>query len=85
MRSFSAAIWKADRSSSQEFNEIEFASNGLLYLKIFKLEWSKVNIRRMQDLSLKAAISMFFFLAIYVYKGMDVIFLIPLESLHFGF
>ena len=60
MSSFSTEMWQADRSRSQESNKIEFASNELFYLKIFKSEWSKVNIGRMRDLSLKAAISMLF-------------------------
>jgi hypothetical protein len=39
---------------------------------------------RMWDLSLKAEISMlFFFFAIYIYKDIDVSFLMPIESLHF--
>ena len=88
MSSFFTEIWQADRSSSQESKTIEFASNGLLQLKIFKSEWTKVNIGRMQDLSLKAAISMvflfFIFLAIYLQKGMDVSFLMALESLRFN-
>jgi len=87
MTFFFAAIWYVDRSLSQESNKIKFASNGLLYLKILKSEWLQVNTGRLQDLTLKAVISMLFlffiFLSLDVYKGMDVSFLIPLESLYF--
>ena len=90
MSSFSTKIWQADRSSSQESNKIEFASNILLQLKIFTVEWLKVNTCRMSDLSLKTAIFMPFF-PLYMYrerereKGMDISFLMPLESLRFDF
>ena len=84
MSLFSMEIWQVDRSSSKKSKTIEFASNGFLQLKIFKLEWSKVNISRMQGLTLKTVISMlFFFLAIYVYKGMGVSFLMTLETFRF--
>ena len=60
MISLLADILSVDRQFSQESQEIKFASNGLLQLKIFKLEWMKVNIGRLLDLTLKAAISMLF-------------------------
>ena len=60
MSSFSADIWQADRSSSQESKKIEFASIGLLQLQIFKLEWAQVNTGRLRDLTLKTVISMLF-------------------------
>ena len=91
MKSFFAEIWRVDRSLSLESKKIEFALIGLLQLQIFNFEWPKVNIGRMRDLSLKVAISMLFFFYIYIFvvlnfqKGMDVSFLIPLESLHFDF
>ena len=82
-----AEICNVDRSLSSKSNKIEFALIGLLQLQIFNFEWPNVNIGRMQDLSLKAVISMLFFFYIFLVlnfqKGMDVSFLIPLESLHF--
>ena len=48
------------RSLGQKSNKIEFASIGFLQLQIFKLDWPKVNIGRLRDLTLKAVISMFF-------------------------
>ena len=60
MRSFLVEISYVDRYLSQGSNKIEFASNGLLQLKLFKLEWPKVNTGRLRDLTLKAAISMLF-------------------------
>jgi len=87
MGSFLDEILYIDRSLSQESKKIKFASNGCLYLKIFKSEWPKVNTGRLRDLTFKVAISMlllfFYFLSLYFQKGMDVIFVIPLESLHF--
>jgi hypothetical protein len=84
--SFLDELLYIDRSLSQESKNIKFASNGCLYLKIFKSEWSKVNTGRLRDLTFKVAISMlllfFYFLSLYFQKGMDVIFVIPLESLH---
>ena len=72
---------------SKESNKIEFASIGLLKLQILNFEWAKVNIGRLRDLTLKDVISMislFIFLALHFQKGMDVSFLMPLESLHFN-
>ena len=85
MRFILAEMWQVDSSLSQESKTIEFALNGHLQLKIFKLEWSKVNTSRQRNLTLKAVISMllFFFLALHFQKGMDVRFLIPLESFYF--
>ena len=60
MTSFLAEIWRVDRPLSQESNTIEFSSIGLLQLQIFKLEWTKVNIGRLQYLTLKATISLLF-------------------------
>ena len=68
---FSFEIWQSDKSLSKESKTIEFASNGLLQLKIFKSKWSKVNIDIIQDLSLKAVIStlfLFFFFLPYMYR-----------------
>ena len=62
MKSFLAEIWCFYRTLSQESNQIEFASIGLLQLPIFKLEWPKVNTSKLRDLTLKAAISMLFFI-----------------------
>ena len=58
--SFLAYIWSVYRTLSQESIKIEFASIGLLQRQIFKSEWPKVNIGRLRDLTLKAAISMLF-------------------------
>ena len=60
MTSVLAEICSADRSLSQESKKIEFASIGLLQLQIFKSKWSKVNIGRLRDMTLKAEISMIF-------------------------
>jgi hypothetical protein len=60
MTTFLAANRSVDRPLSQESKQIDFASIGLLYLYIFKSEWSKVNIDSLRDLTLKAAISMLF-------------------------
>jgi hypothetical protein len=60
MKSFLATIWSVDRSLSQESKKIKFASIGLLQLQIFNFKWPNVNIGRMRDLTLKAAISMLF-------------------------
>ena len=86
MTSFLAKTWSIDSYLIQESKNIEFGSIGLLQIKIFKSKWLKVNIGRLQDLTLKAAISMsslFYFLALDVQKGMNVSFLMSLESLHF--
>jgi len=58
MTSFLAEIWSVYRPLSLESTKIAFASIGLLELQIFKMEWPKVNTGRLQDLTLKAAISM---------------------------
>jgi len=60
MTSVWAEIWSVYRPLRHESKKIEFASIGLLYLQIFKLEWPKVNTGRLRDLTLKAAISMLF-------------------------
>jgi len=60
MTSFFAAIWSVYRPLIQESKTIYFASIGLRYLQIFKLEWPKVNTGRLRDLTLKNAISMLF-------------------------
>ena len=60
MTSFLAEMWSVYRPVSHESNKIEFASIGLLQLQIFKFEWPKVNTGRLQDLTLKATISMLF-------------------------
>ena len=60
MTSFMAKIWSVYRPLSQESKTIQFTSIGLLQLQIFKSEWPKVNTSRLRDLTLKAAISMFF-------------------------
>ena len=60
MTSFLAEIWSIDKPLSQESNKIEFASIGNLQILIFKLEFPKVNIGRLRDLTLKVAISMLF-------------------------
>ena len=87
MKSFVAEIWSVYRSLSQESKTIEFASIGLLQLHILNFEWPKVNTGRMRDLTLQDVISMIFlflfFFALHIQKGMDVSFLVPLESLHF--
>ena len=62
MTSFVAEIWSVYRNLSQESKKIKFASIGLLQLQIFKSEWPKVNTGRLQDLTLKVAISMLFFI-----------------------
>ena len=59
MTYFLAEIWSY-RPLSQESKTIEFSSIGLLQLQIFKSEWPKVKTGRLQDLTLKAAISMLF-------------------------
>ena len=58
MRSFFAEVKYVDSSLCQESKKIDFASNRLSQLKIFKSEWPKVNTGILQDLTLKAAISM---------------------------
>ena len=60
MTSLFAEIWSVDRPLSQKSNKSQFASIGLLQLQIFKSEWMKVNTSRLQDLTLKAMISMLF-------------------------
>ena len=60
MISFFAEIYIVDISLSQGSNQIKFASIRLPQLQIFKLEWSKVNTGRLQNLTLKAEISMLF-------------------------
>ena len=60
MTYFVSEIWRVDRSLSQESKTIECVSIGFLQLQIFKSEWSKVNTGRLQDLTLKATISMLF-------------------------
>ena len=60
MTSFLAEILSVYINLSHESNKIEFASIGLLQLQIFKSEWPKVNTSRLQDLTLKAAISLLF-------------------------
>jgi len=60
MTSVLAKIWSVYRPLRHESKTIEFASIGILYLQIFKLEWPKVNTGRLRDLTLKAAISMLF-------------------------
>ena len=58
--SFLAEIWSVYSNLSQESNQIQFEEIGLLQLQIFKSEWLTVNIGRLRDLTLKAAISMLF-------------------------
>ena len=60
MTLFFAKIGSVDRTLSQEFKTIEFASIGLLQLYIFKSKWIKVNTGRMRDLTLQDVISMIF-------------------------
>ena len=60
LTSFWAKIQRVDRYLSQESKTIKCTSIGLLQLQIFKLEWPKVNIGRLRDLTLKAAISILF-------------------------
>ena len=60
MTSFLAEMWRVYRLLSHRSNQIEFTSIGLLQHQIFKSEWLKVNIGRLRDLTLKAAISMLF-------------------------
>ena len=60
MTSFLAEIWSVYRIVSHESKTNQFASIGLLQLQIFKSELLKVNIGRLRDLTLKAAISMLF-------------------------
>ena len=60
MTYFFAAMLSVYRTVSQESKTIEFASIGLLQLQIFKSEWTKVNIGRLRDLTLKAGIFMIF-------------------------
>ena len=57
---FFAEIWRIYRRLIQESTTIKFSSIGLLQIQIFKSEWPKVNTGRLQDLTLKAAISMLF-------------------------
>jgi hypothetical protein len=52
----------------QNNKKIEFVLNGLLQLNIVKSEWPKVKTGRMQDMSLKAAISIPFFFMPYLYR-----------------
>jgi hypothetical protein len=61
MKLFLAKIWSVDKSLSQESKKIEVVLIGLLQLQIFNFEWPNVNIGKMRDLFLKAAISMLFF------------------------
>ena len=60
MTSFLAESLSVYRTFSEESNKIEFTSIGLLWLQIFKSEWSKVNTGRLRDLTLKAGISVLF-------------------------
>ena len=60
MTSFLSEIQRFYRPLSPESKNIQFASIGVLQLQIFKLEWPKVNIGRLRDLTLKADISMIF-------------------------
>ena len=60
MTSVLADIWSVYRYLSKESKTIEFASIGLLKLQILNFESVKVNIGRLRDLTLKAAISMLF-------------------------
>ena len=60
MTSVLVEMWSVYRPLSHESKKIEFASIGHLQLQIFKFEWPKVNTGRLQDLTLKAAISMLF-------------------------
>ena len=58
--SFGSEIWRVYGYLSPESTKIEFASIGLIYLQILNFQWRKVNIGRLQDLTLKAAIFMLF-------------------------
>ena len=60
---FLAEIWSVDSYLHQESKTIKFASIELLQLHLLKLEWPKVNIDRLRDLTLKAVISMLFIIS----------------------
>ena len=87
MTSFWAELWSVDRYLSQESTKIEFALIGLLQLQILNFEWPKG--QQWQNARFDFAgcdfhdPSLFIFLALHFQKGMDVSFLVPLESLHF--
>ena len=67
MTSFVDEIWSVYRYLSKESNKIKFASIGLLKLQILNVEWAKVNIGKLRDLTLKDVIAMIFLILFFLY------------------
>ena len=66
MTSCLAEIWSVYRPLSQKSKTIEFSSIGCLQLQILNFEWTKINIGRMRDWTLKDVISMIFLILFFL-------------------